>query len=291
MDFKIHGNDLVGEDYRIPSDIEVQPGHILLVPNNENLCHPEITPIDNSKVWPKWRRDAGSGFKACQGTSDFLSLGGTWRLPAPMRFRPTADGINWEAKWDAGTGPRMGMHYPKLEVDKFGYDMSGEHCPFNADRALPEANQIKIVNPWLVKTAPGWSSLLIPYLMEPSRDWSLIPGVVNTDYYHSMNWVINIYTDKEFVLPLGTPIGQIITFPRDHQNIEYAQPKLYPWLLSIGLESFVGVPVERKGAYRREQKKAPSPEICPVSKPRKSFTQRLNDWLFGELTPPKSNTL
>ena len=126
--------------------------------------------------------------------------------------------------------------------------------------------------------------------MKGSTPSDIRPGVVNSDYYHSMNWVINIYTDKEFVIPLGTPIGQIITFPRDHQNIEYAQPKLYPWLLSLGLESFVGVPVDRKGAYRREQKKAPSPEICPVHK-RKSFKQRFSDWLFGELNHPNHNTL
>jgi hypothetical protein len=290
MDFRIKGEDLLGDDYHIASDVEVSPGEILLIPNHERLYDPRITPLNNSKVWPPWRRKAGGGFKACQGTSDYISLGGTWRLPANVRFRPSPDGKNWEAMWDGDTGPRNGFLIPRFEIDIFEYEASGEECPFNRDRGLPESNQIKIVNPWIVKTAPGWSTLLLPYLMEPSRDWSLIPGIVNTDYYHHMNWVINIYTDDEFMIPMGTPIAQFMTFPRGVQKIDYGQPKLFPLMMSLGLESPISIPIDRTGAYRREQKRAPIPEMCPVAGNQKSFKKRLFDWLFGELIPPKSNT-
>ena len=127
--------------------------------------------------------------------------------------------------------------------------------------------------------------------MEEPREWSLMPGVVNTDYYHTMNWVINIYTDEEFVIPTGWPIAQMMTFPRNHQNIDFGQPKISNWLINLGMNSPVAIPSDRSGTYRGEQKAAPDAQVCPVTGNRKSFKKRLFDWFFGELTPPKSNTL
>jgi hypothetical protein len=160
-----------------------------------------------------------------------------------------------------------------LQIDSFGFEASGEKCPFNADRGLPESNQVKIVNPWCIKTAPGWSCVLLPYLYEPSPDWTLLPGVVNTDYYHSMNWVINVYTDKEFVLPIGTPIGQFFTFPRNNQKIIWGDGKIGRWMANVGLESPMGVPADRSGAYRKEQRESDA-KACPVAESKRSFVEK-----------------
>ena len=284
MDFKVRGEDLLGDEYVIASDVEVPPGHILLSPHNDRLYDPKITPLDNSKVWPSWRRKAGSGFKACQGTSDYISLGGTWRLPAPVRMRPSIEGQKWEARWD--THDTQG-----LAIDVFEYEASGEACPFNQNRMLPEGNQIKIVNPWTIKTAPGWSTLLLPCWMEEPREWSLMPGVVNTDYYHTMNWVINIYTDDEFVIPTGWPIGEMITFPRNQQNIKFGQTKIAEGIINKGMNSPFTIPADRSGEYRKEQREASPPEICPVEGIKKPFRKRFSDWLFGEVNPINDNTL
>ena len=37
MDFKVRGEDLLGDEYVIASDVEVPPGHILLSPHNDRL--------------------------------------------------------------------------------------------------------------------------------------------------------------------------------------------------------------------------------------------------------------
>ncbi len=285
MDFKIHGQDLVGAEWRLVSDIEIQPGEILLTPRSDRLYEPSITPLDNSKTWPSWRRNAGGGFKACQGTSDYLSLGGTFRLPAPVRFRPSAVGGDWESRWDVGGGAwEQDPWGPLLQIDHFPYEASGESCPMNEGRSLPESSHIKLVNPWMIKTAPGWSTLFLPCLYEATRDWTLLPGVVNTDYYHHMNWVINVYAEEEFVLPLGTPIGQFFTFPRDYQQILYGETRISQLLINLGLKSPMAIPTVRKGAYRDHQKESPKAEVCPMSKPKPSIWKRLNNWVFGELT-------
>ncbi|MBF83055.1 MAG: hypothetical protein CL489_01120 [Acidobacteria bacterium] len=279
MEFRISGKDLLHDDARIISDIEVEPGHILLAPHDNSLFHPTITPLDNLKTWPPWRREVFAGLKACQGNSDYISLGGTWRLHGDVRFRPSADMTQWESRIDLDPPP--GDQHPDLfKTDIFPYGASGPSCPFNKDRALPESNQCKVVNPWIIKTAPGWSTILIPNLMEPSRDWSLIPGVVNTDYYHHMHWVFNIYTDEEFVLRAGTRVGQFITFPRNHQHVEFASPKVASMLETLGFDSPIGHPIDKKGAYRREHRKAD--RVKPtVEAPKESMLNRIREWLIG----------
>lgn len=280
MEFRISGEDLLHDDARFISDIEVEPGHILLAPLENSLFHPIITPLDNLKTWPSWRRDVGDGIKACQGTSDYISLGGTWRLHGDVRFRPSADMTQWESRIDVQPSSGFEEHRDLFKTDIFPYEDSGPNCPFNNDRALPESNHCKVVNPWMIKTAPGWSTIVLPRLMEPSRDWSLIPGVVNTDYYHHMNWVFNIYTDEEFVLRAGTPVAQFITFPRNYQSIEFASPKVADMLQILGFDSPIGHPIDRKGAYRREHRRADLVRATVIS-PKKSLLKRIWDWLIG----------
>ena len=291
MDFHIHGDDLVGDEWRLHSDIKVEPGQILLSPRSNRLYESSITPLDNSKSWPPWRRNANGGFKACQGTSDYLSLGGTFRLPAPVFFRPTSKGDNWEARWDInGYAEDKTPWGPLLRMDHFSHDASGEACPMNQGRALPRSAQIKLVNPWMIKTAPGWSTMLLPCLYEGRQNWTLMPGIVNTDYYHHMNWVINIYNDEAFSIPLGTPIGQFFTFPREYQQVLWADEKISSMLTNKGLKSPIAIPDDRTGAYRSHQKESPKAEVCPVSKPKSSIWKRLNNWVFGEFNPPKDRS-
>ena len=280
MEFKVSGKDLLHDDARTISDIEVEPGHILLAPHDKSLFHPTITPLDNLKTWPPWRREVGTQLKACQGNSDYISLGGTWRLHGDVRFRPSADMTSWESRIDVHPPLGADLHPDLFKTDVFPYEASGPGCPFNRDKALPESNQCKVINPWMIKTAPGWSTLLIPNLMEPSRDWSLIPGVVNTDYYHHMHWVFNIYTDEEFLLRAGTRVGQFITFPRSHQHVEFGSPQIAPMLENLGFDSPIGHPMDRQGAYRREQRRT-DPAAPVVKVPKKSAIRSILDWLIG----------
>ncbi|MEO2142344.1 MAG: hypothetical protein ABGX63_09210 [bacterium] len=157
----------------------------------------------------------------------------------------------------------------------------------NEGRALSKSVQIKLVNPWTIRTAPGWSTMLLPCTYEGRKNWELLPGVINTDYYHHINWVINIYNDEPFVLEVGTVIAQFFTFPRDYQQILFADEKIANLLNNKGLKSPMGIPEERKGRYRSHQKETPRAEFCPVSQSRKPLWKRANHWLFGEFNPPK----
>lgn len=261
---------------------DVLPGQFLVVPKDNKMFEEETLPVSNFENIPEWYANLDRevhGFRNCQGAHDFLRNGITFRLPAAVEFRPSRDGKTWEARY-AVNGPRS-----VFGVEGFTHESVGDSPPVVGLRGLPESNYVKLLNPWRVKTAPGWSSVYIPPFWDrQSRDYELVPGVVNTDYYHSAHWVIAIFTDQPFTIPYGTPIAHMITFPRvKNDRVIYGDEKMAHLLDDRG---FGGAwsPMKRGNAYRVEQRKA-GLAACPFphgqNEPKKRFWSRI----FGRRRP------
>jgi hypothetical protein len=78
----------------------------------------------------------------------------------------------------------------------------------------------KIINPWIIKTPPGYSCLFVPPLNNTDDRFSIIPAIVDTDTFpNEINFPIVINGDKyptlDTVLKKGTPYVQVIPFKRD----------------------------------------------------------------------------
>jgi hypothetical protein len=239
---------------------EVQPGQFLVSPLDNKLIEPPTLPIPNFSNPPEWFTSLDRTerrFRGCQGTQDYLRNGITFRLPADVEMRPSRDGKDWEARYAVGGPANL------FRVESFDHETVGPTAPIANLRKMPESRYVKIVNPWRVKTAPGWSSLLIsPFWERQTRDWELIPGVVNTDYYHSAHWVMAIFTDEPFVIPYGTPIAHMITFPRvKNDRVIYGDDKIARLLDERG---FGGPfpPSNKDRGYRVQQGLAGSAK-CP----------------------------
>jgi len=101
-----------------------------------------------------------------------------------------------------------------------------------------------------------------------------MPGVVNSDYYHHMNWVINIYRDGPFTIPIGTPIAHAITFPRNcDKSLLLGDAGTANLLFQRGFGGpFIPSPESRRTGYRRQQRKAD--QACPMHQ-KQTFRQRL----------------
>ena len=80
---------------------------------------------------------------------------------------------------------------------------------------------IKIQNPWIIKTPPGYSCLFVPPLNNPKHDYfEIIPGIVHTDKYISqINFPMVVNGEKyeklEMTIKRGMPYVQVIPFKRD----------------------------------------------------------------------------
>jgi hypothetical protein len=78
----------------------------------------------------------------------------------------------------------------------------------------------KILNPWYIKTPPGYSCMFLPPLNNSDDRFSIIPGIVNTDTFEPrINFPYIVNGDKypmiNEVVKEGTPYVQVIPFKRD----------------------------------------------------------------------------
>lgn len=98
-----------------------------------------------------------------------------------------------------------------------------QHAHFQV-QGHPDNNlghQLKIENPWLIKTDPGYSCLVIPPLHRDNQI-VILSGIVDTDtYYEKINLPFNL-KDKNFegMIEAGTPIAQVIPFKRESYEME-----------------------------------------------------------------------
>lgn len=98
------------------------------------------------------------------------------------------------------------------------YDPIAFHPPKQALlHPIATGNSVpKWINPWGIKTPPGYSTLFIPPVHR-SNSLVALPGVVDTDTYNvPVNIVFSIFDPNfEGLIPAGTPIVQVIPFKRD----------------------------------------------------------------------------
>jgi len=70
--------------------------------------------------------------------------------------------------------------------------------------------------PWRIITAPGYSTYQLPVFYHFNEDFSVLPGIRDSDTYHQINPQIVIHSDKkEIFIPRGTPFAQYVPFKRE----------------------------------------------------------------------------
>jgi hypothetical protein len=80
----------------------------------------------------------------------------------------------------------------------------------------------KLINPWMVKTPPGYSCYVCAPHYNKHGNLEVLNGVIDTDIYHELhvNTWFTAPIDEEVLLPIGMPIAQIIPFKREDFQME-----------------------------------------------------------------------
>jgi len=104
--------------------------------------------------------------------------------------------------------------HPIFQLEGSPYVEKNKNLPF-----------YKILNPWIIKTPPGYSCLFVPPLNNTDDRFSIIPAIVDTDTFpRHINFPIVINGDKypilETVIKKSTPYVQIIPFKRDSWKMD-----------------------------------------------------------------------
>jgi hypothetical protein len=229
----------------------VKPGSIRFTPIDNRLMEapPYVNTITEPPSWMKRIGKHQGSVRKCAGTIDLLAAGVTLPMWTNYRFRPDGKG-SWEMGGD-DFSPPAGVN----SVSGFHYQSTGE-CPMTQVRKIETGQYPKMVNPWRFETAPGWSTLLLPLYWEPNEDYSVVPAIVHTDFYHLANIVINIIGDRPFSIRQGTPIAQLIPFKRDTDftNIEFNDEEYFKYVATTGFGMGHVAPHDgTAGPYRRHR--------------------------------------
>lgn len=172
--------------------------------------------------------------KGCMPFLDTLTYGYVLKIPQDMNFK-----IWWSDElkcFDANLQTDLAQYGDIINVNALNMNFRNNeiHQEFQwkgakwttQNYSLPIT---KIINPWLIKTPPGWSCLFTPPLNNKDDRFEILPGIVDTDVFDQ--WInfpgyFNSYKypkGLEFTLKKGTPYCQIIPFKREEwkMNISY----------------------------------------------------------------------
>lgn len=140
--------------------------------------------------------------KACMPVFDLMSAGYIYTLPGDVLIsRDGAGNIN--TLWSTNASTLVQSH-PQQQYDS--YSIPEEYEPVG----------LKFINPWISVTPAGYSSLYIHPSFRDDLPFQIIPAIVDTDTHPiNVNFPFFIRKDFEGMIPMGTPIMQIIPFKRE----------------------------------------------------------------------------
>jgi hypothetical protein len=101
-----------------------------------------------------------------------------------------------------------------------------EQMPVHPNNNGHKLSYPKWMNPWSIKTPPGYSTLFVQPFHRESL-FTILPGVVDTDkYFAPVNFPF-VLNDINFegLIPAGTPIAQVIPFKRETWKMEFGTEK------------------------------------------------------------------
>ena len=111
--------------------------------------------------------------------------------------------------------------------------------------------------PWRIITPPGWSVLQLPLFYHFNQEWSVLPGVIDTDIHTEINQQILYHGNgKEVTIKCGDPFVLYVPFKRSDKlkhEVRYQTQEEYKRFdrdLLILNQSFPS-----NGTYRKLQRK------------------------------------
>jgi hypothetical protein len=138
---------------------------------------------------------------------DFLLMHNFYEDGVPRsRFEPSIpeqmEGLNINHKKDI-------QEHPVVQVQGSPLEKKNLNLPIH-----------KVLNPWIIKTPPGYSCLFVPPLNNSDDRFSIVSGIVDTDQFNlEINFPFVVNGDKyptlNTFLKEGLPYVQIIPFKRD----------------------------------------------------------------------------
>ena len=169
----------------------------------------ECLPKPAKHFIPKWFKDIPStnpmSVKVCPSFPDYFSQG--YILPMWSDVQIIYNGADWS--WRAPTDKfSWNMHTNEQFLDYVQPSFNGNDAQF----------VFKATCPWKIITPPGWSVFQLPLFYHFNKDYSVLPGIIDTDVHHEINQQVLYHGNGNPVsINLGDPFVLYIPFKRSNK--------------------------------------------------------------------------
>lgn len=175
-------------------------------------------PIKKSMSYiPKWFKDikastdelSSATIKTCPGFIDYFKQGYVVSLWCDVYLNITIQNNKLQYEWNVPDGNKFNVH---------GQEQFLDHVPKHI------AKKTKIILkpdcPWKIITPKGYSVLQLPMYYNYNKDFEVLPGVLHTDVYHTINQQMCIFREGEFIIKKGTPLATYVPYKREEFTFE-----------------------------------------------------------------------
>ena len=204
---------------------------------DEEIVKTLLPPVPAAKAIPEWwlkapRSVEGSGdgeiggsdvgtFKICQPFTDVLRTGYIIPLWQDIAYSDTTEysddpnsgqriSLNW------GRGSTVARSLKGKPVENKGW--ASWHDIEGVKEGLIEGTSFSFINPWIIRTPPGYSCLFTAPLNNENPAIRLFSGIVNTDtYFVRVNFFFGFRkgVSTPGILKRGMPLIHVIPFKRE----------------------------------------------------------------------------
>lgn len=164
--------------------------------------------------------------RQCPGMDDMLKYGWYFLSDFDIRVYPTknSDCEDIDIDLHDGVDEFDNMHW-MLEIldDRFPYqDTSGHH---HQQVWGQWKTAVKFITNWSIRTPPGYSVIYMNPFLFNNPNFEVWPGMIDTDTFNQCGdtkpLILNVKTNKEFIIKKGEPILHVFPFKREKWVASY----------------------------------------------------------------------
>jgi hypothetical protein len=170
----------------------------------------ECLPKPAKHFIPKWFKDIPSNMpktvKQCPSFPDYFSQGYILPMWTDSILKHDKESRQWQ--WETpSTNITWDIHSDDQFIDYVNPSLNGVGGNF----------VFKTDCPWKIITPPGWSVLQLPLFYHFNKDWSVMPGIIDTDIHHFINQQVLYHSNKPSIkIKKGDPFVLYVPFKRDN---------------------------------------------------------------------------
>lgn len=174
----------------------------------------------------------------CVPVLDYLTSGYLIRTDAQIKVKPET----------SPSSDEVGVKYYTAKVGSFEMH---SHSQMPVRIKGEKKTYIKINNPWLIRTPPGYSCLFYPPFYAMEQRFTLLPAIVDTDKHDAaVNFPGFLNGPDEIDILPGTPIMTVFPFKREEWEMETVLRDAQPTVLNRFLTAAYKTMNWSKKSYR-----------------------------------------